>query len=203
MEWVLISVLPVAVFTAVACILEGWEGAAMGVVVTVIWEMIVWLFVHDVFSDGYKDWLKDGRPGDHAWFEWAWCQECWKEMKDRYDPATYCKMRLPRFKKFFAVNPDRYKLSWGYAVCDDGRPQDLIILFPRRDLFGYYRFRRNWVQSRRLVDVTGYVKSDIEAAHKEVSRQVDEARRMMGEASKGLVAPWDSTFGGSGKNDFQ
>lgn len=163
----MISVLPVAVFTAAACILKGWDGASMSVVAAVIWEMIVWMFVHDVFSDGYKEWIKGGRPGDHAWYEWRWCLECWKEARSKYDPATYCKMRLERFKKFFSVNPDRYKLSWGYAVCDDGRPQDLIVLFPRRDVFKYYKFRRDWVQSRRLVDVTGYVQSDIEAASRE------------------------------------
>lgn len=200
MEWTIIGLLPACVGLIIGYALNGWEGFGSGCVAAMFWQMFIWLLVYDIFSDGYKDWKKDGQPGDCPWYEWRYCLEQWKAVKAGYDPATYCKMPLKRFKAFFSVNPARYDLRPGYAVCDDGRPQDLIVLFPRRDVFGYYRFRRYWRQSRRLVDVAGYVRSDVEAANREARKQIDEARKMMGEASKGLVAPWDSSLDGGRKD---
>lgn len=197
MYWALISALPPVIGMAVGAIAAGMKGFGMGVVACALWQIVVWLFVYPEFVDGYRAWRKDGMRGDHAWYEWQLCVDHWTDAKFHYDPATYCKMRLGRFKKFFSVNPDRYSLRDGYVVRDDGRPQDLIILFPRRDLFGYYRFRRQWVQSRRLVDMAGYVQADIEAADKEAKKQLDEVRGLMGKASAGFTAPWDSGAAGS------
>lgn len=197
MEWHLIAAIPSVLGLAIGFLAGGWTGFGEACVCAFLWVLFTWLFMYDIFTDTYKEWKKDGQGGDHPWFEWRYCLESWRWVKAKYDDKTFCKIRLGRFKKFFAVNPKRYKLRESWAVCDDGRPEDLIMFFPRRDLFGYYRFRRDWLQTRRLQDVTGYVQSDIEAARKEAQKQIEEARKLMAKGVEGLAAPWDS---GGGKS---
>ena len=89
-------------------------------------------------------WEKAGCLGDHPYLEWMLCKYHWRNTMSKYDAHTYCKISFDDFQKYFAVNPSRYRFNISSVNFNDGSKY-IMMVFPRRDLFRFFLFRRNYL----------------------------------------------------------
>lgn len=135
--------------------------------------IVLWSWERD---DEYDKWLDQECPGDRFYFEWLRCKYSRKNIMEEYDPNTYCKISLNDFQKYFAINPSRYQLHPSWATLENDDESAIIMVFPRRELFKYFKFRRHYLQSRKMVDVIDIVQKDIDKLKEEAQEQLDKAR---------------------------
>lgn len=177
MNWLKLWLIP-----SVAALLISFITGIWWIFFTVFigWIVILGIFRCTFYADEYQEWVNGGLKGDHPWFEWTWCKECYDNVMSKYDPKTYCKIDMKTFEKYFAVNPSRYKFN--YACVEFDNEDDnvkLLMVFPRRDLRKFFEFRRNYLQSRQMVNVINFVQSDIDKMREDAQAYIDKARAMM------------------------
>lgn len=147
----------------------GW-GIAFSIGFTVILAV-----VGAALSDGFDHYCKNHYQGDHPYYEWRACRNYHNWAKRHYDPDTFCKMDVASFISFFNTNPERYKLEEGCPIfLSDNK--SITIVFKRRELFKYFKFRRNWLQSRQLVKIIEYVQEDIDRMREDAQAYIDKAK---------------------------
>lgn len=150
--------------------LFGW-GICIGIGLGTIF--LLWLLFREY---RFENWVKRGCPGDYAYFEWMYCKRTRKRIKKVYKADSYCKISLNDFQKYFAVNPSRYYLQPSWVVFDNDDGSTIIMIFPKKDSFRYFLFRRHYLQSRRMADVINTVQKDIDKAREDAQKQIDKAR---------------------------
>lgn len=158
---------------------------------TVVSAVALFVGRYCIYENDYDTWMEQGFHGDHFWFEWTYCKKSYYEKKSHYNPDHYVKIRVETFKKYFQVNNDRYQLLPGYVFFDnEDNRNDIFMIFPRRDLFKYYMFRREYLQNKQMLNVVKFVQDDIDKVREEAQEYVDKAEMM-----------FKSTFGGETNND--
>ena len=136
--------------------------------------VLLWAYEYDC----YNKWENQEYPGDHFYLEWMRCKKTWRTTINRYDAKTYCKISFDDFQKYFSVNPSRYKLLFSCVTLYTGN-DTIWMVFPRKDLFKYFLFRREYLQSRKMVDVINIVQKDIDELRETAQEQLDKAKAML------------------------
>lgn len=175
MEWVIVYIIPIVIGIILSA-LTGWYA---GIIITIIVWSIIYYLILDCFDEDYNDWVKSGCIGEHPWFEWNHCKKDYANIKKRYNTSNCCKIKFDTFNKYFQVNNKRYSLKPGYAICKNDSTPDIIMIFRRIDLFKYFKFRRNYMQSVQMMKVLEMVQSDIDEAQRIAQEQINLAREQI------------------------
>lgn len=174
MEFILFWILLSAICLLITAVTVG---IGYGIGISFMAAIIIFLVKSDTDDDFIK-WAKQGYSGDHPYLEWMLCRKTWQEKMSEYDSDTYCKISFSDFEKYFAVNPSRYELGLSWVTVEKG-DEEITMIFPWKDLFKYFIFRRQYLQSRRMVDIVNMVQEDIDSLRETAQKQLDEAKAML------------------------
>lgn len=176
MEWIIGYLIPVIISLIPSVLFRHYEVFIMTMVFWAVIELIIFIS----YMDDFDIWNKKGQNGDHPCFEWTLCKLSFKQAINDYNPSTYCKINFQTFTKYFQVNPKRYDLRPGYIVCDNENDSfDLRMIVPRVQLWKYYKFRRNYLQSRQMMNVIELVQSDIDTTREIAQQRINEAKEII------------------------
>ena len=177
MEWVLIWLVPTFIALLGGFIFSVWWPFWS---LLIGWGILVAIIRWAMYEDEYERWSNNGCQGDHPWFEWTHCKNCYANVMAQYDPKTYCKIDMETFEKYFAVNPSRYKFNYSCVEFDNEDSKvELLMVFPRKELRKFFIFRRDYLQSRQMVNVINFVQSDIDKMREDAQSYINKAKEMM------------------------
>lgn len=176
MEWFLLWLIPTVIGLSLFIFNIHWVFWT----VAIVWGILLLLIRFEIYEDCFKEWDKNGRHGDHPWYEWTFCKICYENVMDSYDPRTYCKIDMDTFEKYFAVNPSRYKFNYASVEFDnEDSSVELLMVFPRNELRRFFKFRKDYLQSRQMVNVINFVQSDIDKMREDAQSYINKAKEMM------------------------
>lgn len=176
MEWFLLWIMPSIVSLIISLLVNR---ISIFVLVLLFWGTALGITYLE-YTDRYNDWIQENCRGDHPWFEWRLCRQAHKYIMSEYNPKTYCKINFESLHKYFQVNPERYELRRGYVAFDNEDDDvELRMVVPRRELRKYFKFRRDYLQSRQMVNVLNFVQGDINKMREDAQSYLDKAKEML------------------------